>query len=168
MEFRPIGLQVWYLLCVSDSSWVPVCVLSLVQARLPGKLYEMAPTQLGFGVKKDTEAAAHAAQCFLRDLRPGQVLLKLDFTNAFNTLWRHEILRTAAQEITELHTFVSTCYFEPTHLCFGNYTPSYEKVLSKETHSARCNTVLHLGNWQHLWNQSLTCGTSMTEHWAAT
>jgi len=73
-------------------------------------------------MKKGTEAAAHATRRFLQKLRPGQALLKLDFSNAFNTLQRDKILRTVAQEIPELYPFVSTCYFRPTHLCFGNYT----------------------------------------------
>ena len=87
----------------------------------------LAPIQLGFGIKQGTEAAAHAARRFLQVLGPGQALLKLDFTNAFNTLRRDEILRTVEQEIPELYPFVWTCYSEPTHLCFGDYTLSSEE-----------------------------------------
>ena len=58
---------------------------------------QLAPIQLGFGVKQGTEAAAHAARRFLRDLQPGQALLKPDFVNAFNTISK-EILQTLREE----------------------------------------------------------------------
>ena len=51
---------------------------NLVQETRAAKL---APIQLRFGVKQGTEAAAHAARRFLRDLQPGQALLKLNFVN---------------------------------------------------------------------------------------
>ena len=71
----------------------------LVQETMAAKL---APIQLGFGVKQGTEAAANAARRFLRDLLPGQALLKLDFVNPFNTISREEILHTVREELPEL------------------------------------------------------------------
>jgi len=88
----------------------------LVQEKMAAKL---APIQLGFGVKQGTEAATHAAHRFLRDLRPGQALLKLDFVNAFNTISREEILHTLREDLPELYPFISTCYSSSSHLCFG-------------------------------------------------
>jgi len=43
-----------------------------------------APIQLGKGIKKGTEATAHATRHFLQNRGPHQVLLKLDFKNAVN------------------------------------------------------------------------------------
>jgi hypothetical protein len=82
---------------------------------------KMAPTQLGFGVKQGTEAAAHAARCFLRNIQPGQAILKLDFVNAFNSLSRNEILQTMRDDLPELFPFISTCYSEGSHLSFGDF-----------------------------------------------
>jgi len=54
---------------------------------------KLAPSQLGFGVPLGAEAAAHAAhaahaaRCFLTNILSNQALLKLDFSNAFNTLY---------------------------------------------------------------------------------
>ena len=48
----------------------------------------LAPHQLGYGVKRGAEAAVHSARLFLHNLKPQQVLLKLDFKNAFNSLRR--------------------------------------------------------------------------------
>ena len=45
----------------------------------------LAPRQLGFGVKGGVEAVVHFARLYLRNLKPEQVLLKLDFRNAFNS-----------------------------------------------------------------------------------
>jgi hypothetical protein len=63
----------------------------------------LAPTQLGFGIKQGTEASAHAARRFMQDLGPGQALLKLDFSNAFNALMlvvRHNDTRlTSVSEV---------------------------------------------------------------------
>ena len=87
----------------------------------------LAPIQLGFGVKQGTEAAAHAARRFLRDMPPGQALLKLDFVNAFNAISRDEILRTFREELPELYPFISTCYSSSSHLCFDEFLISSEE-----------------------------------------
>jgi len=42
--------------------------------------------QLGFGVKQGAEAAGHAARCYINSIGPGEFLLKMDFTNASNTI----------------------------------------------------------------------------------
>ena len=52
---------------------------------------KLAPTQLGFGVQHGSEAAAHAARTCLQDLVPGKAILKIDFSNAFNSLRRDVI-----------------------------------------------------------------------------
>ena len=88
---------------------------------------KMAPTQLGYGVRQGTEAAAHAARRFLEDMGPGQALLKLDFVNAFNAISRDVILRNVYDELPELFQFISTCYDSASHLCFGEFLISSTK-----------------------------------------
>ena len=56
---------------------------------LPGLL---APRQLGFGVSRGVQAAVHAAQIFLQDLQSDQVMMKVDFRNAFNSFRRDNML----------------------------------------------------------------------------
>ena len=55
--------------------------------------------QLGFGVPRATEAAAHAARAFISGLQPGEGFLKLDFKNAFNIVRRDEMLRLVRDEL---------------------------------------------------------------------
>ena len=50
------------------------------------KLALLAPCQLGYGTPLGAEAAVHAARIYLHNLRPDEVLLKLDFRNAFNCI----------------------------------------------------------------------------------
>ena len=95
-----------------------------VQEKMASK---MAPIQLGFGVKHGTEAAAHAARRFSENMSTGQALLKLDFANAFNALSREELLHTVYDELPELYSFVSTCYSNSSHLCFGDFLISSDE-----------------------------------------
>ena len=82
---------------------------------------KLTPSQLCFDFRQGTEAAAHAARRFLKDIQQGQALLKLDFTNAFNTISRDEMLRIIHEELPELYPFISTCYSSTTLLCFDDY-----------------------------------------------
>jgi hypothetical protein len=103
------------------------CTLRRLVAKTAARILQermaavMALTQLGFGVKQGTEAAAHAAHRYLQEMQSGQAVLKLDFVNAFNALSRDEMLRVVYSELPELFPFVSTCYSSASHLCFGDF-----------------------------------------------
>ena len=58
--------------------------------------------QLGFGIQQGAEAAVHAARSFLTNLTENQVLLKINFCNAFNTLRRDQMLAVIHEELPEL------------------------------------------------------------------
>jgi hypothetical protein len=77
------------------------------------------PIQVGFGVPRATEAAAHAARAFISGLQPGEGFLKLDFKNAFNTVRRDEMLLLVHDELPELYAFVYMCYASSSLLDFG-------------------------------------------------
>ena len=47
--------------------------------------------QLGVGTKRGLEAGVYAARGFLRQLPLTHAMIKIDFANAFNTLWRDVI-----------------------------------------------------------------------------
>ena len=49
-------------------------------------------------------------------------MLKIDFSNAFNTLRRDVMLSVILTEIPELFCFVDACYFGHSFLRFGHFT----------------------------------------------
>jgi len=52
----------------------------------------------------------------------GQAMLKVDFTNAFNTLRRDEMLSVVHEELPKLFPFIDRCYSGQSFLQFGQYT----------------------------------------------
>jgi hypothetical protein len=83
---------------------------------------KLAPHQLGFGIQQGAEAAAHAARGFLANLGSGHAMLKIDFSNAFNTLSRDVMLAVIRDELPELYRFIDSCYSGESFLRFGNFT----------------------------------------------
>ena len=63
----------------------------------------LAPKQLGVGVKGGAEAAAHTARRYVSQLEPGKFLIKLDFSNAFNTLRRDAMLEAVHKDLPEIY-----------------------------------------------------------------
>ena len=84
----------------------------------------LAPHQLGVGIPLGCEAAAHAAHIFLHDMVTGNVLLKLDFSNAFNTLRRDKMLSAVKDVAPNLFRFVYSAYARPSSLYCGNHVIS--------------------------------------------
>ena len=70
----------------------------------------LAPHQQGFGVSRGVEAAVHAARIFLWDLQSNQVMMKVDFRNAFNLAHRDKMLLAVEEFIPELLPFVHSAY----------------------------------------------------------
>lgn len=97
---------------------------SMVRRQVVDKL---VPHQLGFGVKLGAEAAVHSTRSYLRSLNEGQALMKIDFSNAFNTLSRTEMLNVVQAEVPSLFEFISSCYSDFSFLRFGQYTLSSEE-----------------------------------------
>jgi len=92
---------------------------------------QLAPLQLGFGVKQGAEAAAHAARCYVNNLGSGEAFLKIDFTNAFNAISRSEVLRSADEYTPELLPFINTCYSQPSFLIYGEFNITSEQGLQQ-------------------------------------
>ena len=80
---------VWYL-NVPIRMLLPVCPLFF------------SPIQLGVGTPGGCEAAAHAARRFLETMPNDNVVVKLDFSNAFNCLHRSDVLKSIADQVPEL------------------------------------------------------------------
>ena len=89
----------------------------LVSARAAALL---APRQLGFGVTGGTEAAVHACRRYVENMPQGHVFVKIDFTNAFNTLRRDVILEAVERHLPELLPYAS--YSENSDLQFGDFS----------------------------------------------
>jgi hypothetical protein len=92
-----------------------------------GKLGSMfSPRQVGVAVKGGCEAAVHATRRYIEHMSPDHVVVKLDFSNAFNCLDRAHMLEQVAQVIPEIHKFCCLSYDQPSTLQFGDYTISSE------------------------------------------
>ena len=46
-------------------------------------------------------------------------MLKIDFTNAFNSINRDEVFSSTVDYVTELLPFIDVCLGQPTFLCYG-------------------------------------------------
>jgi len=80
----------------------------------------LAPIQLGVGIPGGAEAAVHATRRWLTTMPEDNVLVKLDFTNAFNTLRRDSLLEAVAKEIPELYRFAHASYSNRPLLRYGS------------------------------------------------
>lgn len=89
----------------------------------------LQPRQLGVGVKGGCEAAVHACRRFMGDMKDNQIIVKLDFANAFNSLRRDVILSAVFQNVPELLPFCYSAYRNVSMLKFGQkLVPSQEGI----------------------------------------
>ncbi len=92
----------------------------------------LAPRQLGFGVSGGAEAAVRAARRFLDNMQRGQLFVKIDFRNAFNTLRRDAILEAIAKHFPELLSYAASTISSPTDLQFGHFVLLSEEGAQQE------------------------------------
>lgn len=78
------------------------------------------PNQLGFGTPMGAEAVTHATRQFI-EARDKCVILKLDFKNAFNSVYRNAVIHSVQINCPTLMPFVLQCYKDPTYLMFGEH-----------------------------------------------
>ena len=104
-DVRPIAIgEVWYRLAAS-------CAL----AAIGHAGADLAPLQLGAGVKGGVEAACHAVKAALES-DPDIMALHMDVKNAFNALGRNAILAAVKRVRPELLPFVQWAYGAATNL----------------------------------------------------
>ena len=60
------------------------------------------------------------------------VIVKLDFSNAFNSLHRDAMLKAVADRVSSIYKFCHLSYSQPSILKFNNHRIMPEKGLSKE------------------------------------
>ena len=80
------------------------------------------PLQLGVACPLGAEAAVHAARDWLDQAGPGRCMLKLDISNAFNTIDRQTVLNAVKDNFPGMARWVHWCYGQPSHLRFGKHT----------------------------------------------
>ena len=114
----------------------PIAV-GLVWRRLAGKIVcfhvhdslseTLRPIQLGFGVKGGAEALIHAVRCLAKakHTKP-MVILKFDFRNAFNMLFRKFLLTEVNEICPEMFAMIQQSYS-----CFSNLFYDEDIILSK-------------------------------------
>ena len=95
-------------------------IASMVVADRAGQY--LRPTQLGYGTPQGCEAGVHSARTFLElseERNETYAFLKIDFSNAFNSIKRSVFLNQCYNHFPEVYNFALMCYAEPSHLTFG-------------------------------------------------
>ena len=87
----------------------------------------LSPVQLAVGVSSGCEAAVHSARRFVEDLPSDHVVVKLDFSNAFNSLDRSEMLQAVADRLPELYAFCHSAYTVSHLSCFSDSIAFHQK-----------------------------------------
>jgi Reverse transcriptase (RNA-dependent DNA polymerase) len=87
------------------------------------KIY-FGPLQVGVSTQGGAEAAVHAARRLAKEFGndPGKIMLKVDFSNAFNMVDRTEMIAQVYDKFPSLYRWVEYCYSHPAHLFFGAIT----------------------------------------------
>ena len=80
----------------------------------------LSPRQLGYGVSQGAEAAVHDARFYLRNIGSNKVLLKLAFTNAFNSIRRVKMLEAVQCLAPSTYPFVHSVYSSPSSLFWSD------------------------------------------------
>ena len=89
----------------------------------------LSPHQLGLGVPGGADVAVHATWIFLNTLPSDKALLKVNFSNAFNTIRRDKILEATEAHIPALLPFVHSVYSSPSTLLWeGDRIESSEGI----------------------------------------
>ena len=82
----------------------------------------LLPVQFGVATPGGCEDAVHAIRRCMATMTDDSVLVKLDFSNAFNCLRRDCMLKTVADQLPGLYRFCWISYGNATALRFGGST----------------------------------------------
>ena len=86
-----------------------------------------SPIQQGVGVPGGCEGAIHACRRFVLNMPDDFLVVKLDFSNAFNCLHRDSMLESIKQSVPEIYSFCLLSYSNDSVLKFGS-----RQILSQE------------------------------------
>ena len=85
---------------------------------------QLRPTQLGVGTPAGCEAALRATRAYMEGSTTPKVILKIDLSNAFNSLRRDKILAAVRENIPETYNFLYQAYSADSLLFYGQTTLS--------------------------------------------
>jgi len=85
------------------------------------------PHQLGVGTAGGCEAAVHSARRYIEAVPRDHVLVKLDFTNAFNGVYVDGMLHSVYNRIPELYAFCKSAYGQSSVLHLETYASLSEE-----------------------------------------
>ena len=80
----------------------------------------LVPHQLGFGIPHGLDSVVHCSRIFWENLKPEQIMLKVNFDNAFNSLYRACALNAVKECFPELLAYSYSSYCTPHVLLFNN------------------------------------------------
>ncbi|CAG9118843.1 unnamed protein product [Plutella xylostella] len=86
---------------------------------LPKLSTYLQPLQLGFGSKGGCEAAVHALRTYIEH-DGGEVVLKVDIKNAFNSIDRGTFLTEIKELTPEIYPYLWQCYSSPSYLIYNS------------------------------------------------
>ena len=84
-------------------------------------------TTVGVGVSGGAEAAVHATRRYLQSMPENHIIVKLDFSNAFNALRRDSMLEAVAAKAPEIYRYVYDNYAYAPQLQTRQHTILYEE-----------------------------------------
>ena len=79
----------------------------------------LSPSQLGCGVPGGIEVAVHSARYSLMNAKEDSVFIKLDISNAFNTIDRRHVANCLKEVAPEMLPFFQLSYSKPSKLVYG-------------------------------------------------
>ena len=93
----------------------------------------LIPHKLGFGVKHGAEAIVHSARIFLDNLQPGEIKIKLEFQDAFNSINPSFVIAALQEHAPGLLPFVWSSYGIPPYYFYGDkMIPSSKRLPQKD------------------------------------
>ena len=76
--------------------------------------------QVGVGTKRSAELASHVFRCLIGSLQPKEnVILKIDFENAFNSINQQFMLKKLFEIHPEVYKYSHSAYSQPSFLFFS-------------------------------------------------
>ena len=77
--------------------------------------------QVGVATRGGSEAVVHAVRKLAAEFGddPDRIMLKVDFSNAFNMVDRTEMLKQTHEKLPGIYKWTEFCYAQPAHLFFG-------------------------------------------------
>lgn len=82
----------------------------------------LQPLQLGVGTPGGCEAAVHATRRFVESMPDDHCVVKLDFSNAFNSLHRDVMLDAVLEKVPGIYKFCHLSYSKSSELIYSGYT----------------------------------------------